>query len=251
MRASDVMTRRVVCVHPATPVEDAVRLMIRHRVGGLPVVDGNDVLVGIVTESDLLHRFEAGADKHDRNWLALLISPRQLAQDFRQAEAQAVSEIMTTDVATVGPEAALAVIVDVMEQRQVKRVAVVANGKLNGIVSRADLLKAISRIAHKPVQVSDEQIRDALLAQVDRRAWASATCIDADVRKGIVTLRGIVFNGQERAALHALAGNLAGVRGIEDQLIWVDPAAGLGLDEPKEAHGPDAETTNEPRGLYS
>ena len=138
---------------------------------------------------------------------------------------------MTTDVATVGPEAALAAIVDVMEQRGVKRVAVVANGKLSGIVSRADLLKAISRIAHKPVAMSDEQIRDTLLAQVDRQAWASATCIDADVRKGVVTLRGIVFDSLERDALLALAANLAGVRGIEDQLIWIDAAAALNLDE--------------------
>ncbi len=69
MRASDVMTRRVVCVHPATTVEDAAKLMIRHRVSGLPVVDGDERLVGIVTESDLLYRPESGTDRRDRNWL--------------------------------------------------------------------------------------------------------------------------------------------------------------------------------------
>lgn len=219
------MTRRVVCLHPATPVEEAARLMIRHRISGLPVVDGNDTLVGMVTESDLLHRPETGSYKHDRNWLSLLITPDEFIQACAAGATRAVGEIMTPAVYSVGPNAALATIVDLMAEHRIKRVPVVQSGKVAGIISRADLLKAISHMAQKPAQISDPQIRDALLAEIDRRSWASATCIDADVRKGVVTLRGIVFDGQEREALHALAGTVAGVRGVEDQLIWIDAAA--------------------------
>ncbi len=157
---------------------------------------------------------------------------------------RAVGEIMTPAIYAVGPNAPLASVVDLMQEHHVKRVPVVANGKVTGIISRADLLKAISQVSLIATQPSDEHIRSLLLAQFDRQEWAAATCIDAEVCKGIVTLRGIVFDGIDRAALRVMATNVTGVRGVEDKLIWIDdaslPGGAEGFDSLKDLAGPCA-----------
>src|SRR5579883_1144889 len=145
MKVSDVMTRKVVSVAPEASMTEAVRLKLQHRVSGLPVVDRNEQLVGIITEGDLLRRTETGTEKHRARWIEFVVGPGRLAEEYARAHARKVGEIMTTDLTTVSEDTPLESVVELMEKRHIKRVPVLRDGKVVGIVSRANLLRALAR----------------------------------------------------------------------------------------------------------
>ena len=137
MNAADIMTEQVITVTPDTPIAEAAWLMLHHRISGLPVRDRDGAVVGIITEGDLLHRTETGTQRH-ATWLEFLIAGR-LAQDYTNANARKVGEVMRTEVVTAAPQDPISDIVRLMERHRIKRVPVVENGRLLGIVSRAIL----------------------------------------------------------------------------------------------------------------
>jgi CBS domain-containing protein len=239
MKAVDVMTREPMSVTPQTTIVEAARLMLQHRISGLPVTDGKGAVVGVVTEGDLLRRAETGTERHRSNWLAFLIGPGRLADDYVGAHARKVGEVMTQDVAVVAPSADLAVVVGLMEKRRVKRVPVVEKGKLVGIVSRADLVQALVHSltqdakAHTHDQVADETIRDRLLEIIDKEPWGPRFSIDVTVKAGVVDLHGTITDDRERTALIVAAEGVVGVKAVNDHLVWVEPTSGLviGADE--------------------
>src|SRR5215469_8391564 len=177
MKAADVMTPAPMSVTPQTTIVEAARLMLQHRISGLPVIDGKGEVVGVVTEGDLLRRAETGTERHRPGWLAFLVGPGRLAGDYANAHARKVGEAMTSDVAAVAPSDDLAAVVALMEKRRIKRVPVVENRKLVGIVSRADLVRALVHSltqeakAHAHDQVADETIRNDIVAIVDKEPW--------------------------------------------------------------------------------
>ena len=239
MKTSDVMTREPMSVTPHTTIVEAARLMLQHRVSGLPVTDGKGELVGVVTEGDLLRRAETGTERHRSNWLAFLVGPGRLASDYIGAHARKVGEVMTCDVVVVAPADDLAAVVDLMEKHRVKRVPVVENGKLVGIVSRADLVRALvhrlTREAkpHTHDQVSDETIRDRIVEIIDKEPWGPRFSVDVTVKGGVVDLHGTITDERERTALIVAAEGIAAVKAINDHLVWVEPHSGLviGADE--------------------
>src|SRR5215831_2667453 len=109
MTAADVMTREPISVGAQTTIVEAAQLMLRHRISGLPVTDGNDEIIGVVTEGDLLRRAETGTERHRSTWLAFLVGPGHLAGDYVGTHARKVGEVMTRDVAVVAPSHDLAV----------------------------------------------------------------------------------------------------------------------------------------------
>lgn len=232
MKTADVMTRAPVCVTPETIIVEAARLMLQHRISGLPVVDADGSIAGIITEGDLLRRAETGTELHRSGWLTFLIGPGRLAGDYVQAHARKVGDVMTPDVAAVGVLDDLAVVVDLMQKRRVKRVPVVDAGKLVGIVSRADLLRALVRIltreakAHAHDQATDEAIRDRIVAIVDKEPWGSRPDIDVTVKAGVVDLYGTVMDERERTALIVAAEGVAGVKAVNDRLERAEPPFG-------------------------
>jgi signal-transduction protein with cAMP-binding, CBS, and nucleotidyltransferase domain len=145
-----------------------------------------------------------------------------------------VGEVMSEKVYTADPDMPLDRIVDLMEKRGIKRVPVVENGKLVGIVTRANLLHALASIAleAKPAPASDQAIREALLAALAQQPWAPTPLIDVVVRDGVVGLWGVIMDERQREALMVAAENVSGVKGIEDHLAWVEPNSGL-LIEPQ------------------
>ena len=228
MKIHDVMTIDPAVASAGTSVFEAMRLMLERRVSGLPVTDAHGVLVGIVTEGDFLRRGELGTEKHRRRWVEWLTSPGKLADEYTDAHALSVGQIMTTDVQTITPDAALVEAVQAMEKHHIKRLPVIANGKLVGIVSRADLMRAF--LNHVPraaaAATSDTALRDRIAAEIDRRAWGPSALVHVSVDGGVATLNGVLVDDRVRAALRVLAENVCGVGQVRDRLTTIEPMTG-------------------------
>lgn len=234
MKAADLMTSFVVTVTPEATIEYAAQLMLQHRISGLPVTDSDGGVLGIVTESDLLRRAETGTDKRHARWVSLLIGPGRLAQEYVHTHGRKVGEVMTERVFTVTPETPLADLVALMETKHVKRVPVVDQGRLVGIVSRADVMAAlVGLLSEKPAgSVTNSDIRNQILAEIDRQPWGPRGSVDVIVTNGVVVLKGTIPDERERAALCVAAENVPGVTAVHDRLIWINSVSGIVIPRP-------------------
>jgi CBS domain-containing protein len=232
MNASEIMTRSVVTVAPGASIEDATRLMLGNRLSGLPVTDATGTVVGIITEGDLIRRTETGTDPGTSAWRAFWIGPERLAARYVHSHGRRVEEIMSREVITVTPATSLSEVVELMESRGIKRLPVLDNGRMVGIVSRADLLRALLRLLPQAPadECSDALVRSAIFAELDRQRWAPRAFVDVRVDHGVVQLRGIVTSQAEREALRVATENTPGVKGIVDDLIWVEPYSGMAVE---------------------
>jgi CBS domain-containing protein len=228
MRAADVMTPDPMCISPDASITDAIRLMLERRFSGLPVVDAGGSVVGIVTEGDLLRRAETGTQRKRARWIEFLMSGR-LATEYVQTSGRKVGDVMTPDVRTVTEDAPLEDIVHLMERHQINRVLVVRDGKLVGIVTRANLLHALATIAAetKPGPASDTSIRERLYADLKAQPWAPVGLINVVVRNGVVHLSGTLLDERHRGAIRVAAERIPGVKAIEDHLVYIDPVSGM------------------------
>ncbi|WP_321924689.1 CBS domain-containing protein [Paraburkholderia guartelaensis] len=222
MQASDIMTRDVITVRPNASVFEAATQLAEHHISGIPVVDDNGAVVGMLSENDLLHRVETGTGKPQRSWLSeFLHSTRKLAGEYLKENAAEVSDVMTCNVVSVAPSATLGEVADLLERHHIKRVPVLTQGKLVGIVSRANLVRALaSSIQHDPAAVaSDEAIHRNVLHALDGHRWAMAA-ESVVVKEGIVHFWGTVNSEEERKAILVSAQRVPGVKGIEDHLAY-------------------------------
>jgi CBS domain-containing protein len=225
MIASDVMTRSVISVPPDATVADAVELMLERGISGLLVVDNSGTLVGMVTEGDLLRRDEIGTRRQRSWWLRLLASPSRQAAD-----------LMTRDVISVDAKASLSDIVALMEEHRIKRVPVLEGDKVVGLVSRADLLRALSVAARERGAAADDRsIRERILDTLTHENWAPKTTLNVTVVNGVVDLWGTISNDQERRAICVMAENTPGVRKVVDHLVFVEPYTGTIIEPPPAA----------------
>jgi CBS-domain-containing membrane protein len=229
MKAVDIMTRAVVTVAPNASIVDAMRLMLGQRISGLPVTDASGQLVGLLTEGDLLRRAETGTEKSRPRWLQFLRGPARQAQDYVQTHGRKVEEIMTRDVLTVTEGAPLEEAVELMEKRHVKRLPVIADGRLVGVVSRADLLRALVQELGKitPATPSDAALREQVVIELRGQAWSGRSHVTVVATEGIVYLEGSVFDERERNAIRVVAENVTGVKEVRDHLDYFDPHVGL------------------------
>jgi CBS domain-containing protein len=171
MNATDLMTRSVVSIRPDASVLDAARLMLYHKISGLPVVEAGGTLVGIITEGDFLRRAEIGAARRRPPWIEFFTTPGRLAEEYIHASGRKVREVMSTELHTVTEEAPLPEIARLMEDRGIKRVPVVQGREVVGIVSRADLLRAVISLESDPLAASgdDAKIHQRLLAELKKQ----------------------------------------------------------------------------------
>ena len=220
MRARDVMYRAVATTTPETTVEEVARLMINLRISGVPVLDKNGQLVGIITEGDLLRRAETGTERRRSPWSKWFSANSRLAAEYIKSHARKVEDIMTREVVSVGELATLGEIAELMESTRIKRVPVLHDGKIVGIVSRADLLQMLaSGGAATANEDSDRLIRERLLAELRTQEWTNTAKSNVVVSDGVVHFWGTVGSEEERRALRVVAENIPGVRGIEDHTI--------------------------------
>jgi CBS domain-containing protein len=237
MQAKDAMTRRIVSVHPETPIVDAIGLMLHGDISGLPVVDAEDRLVGIVTEGDFLRRAETGTERQRPRWLEFLRGPGRLAGDYVHTHGRRVDEVMTREVVTATEETPLEEVVRLMERHHVKRVPIVADGKLCGIVSRTNLLAALLQLAAAapPSGASDDAaLRERIVAALRDQPWSMAGATNVTVTDGVVELSGAVFNDEQRQAMRVVAENIPGVKAVRDHLAWIEPTSGFVVEPPED-----------------
>lgn len=219
------MTFGAASIRADAPVEEAARVMLQHRISGLPVVDNNGDLIGMVTEGDLLRR-EASAPRP--RWLELLLGSVKPEEGPRLAHPATLAEVMTRPVVTVSEDTRVQEVADILQRHRIKRVPVVRGGKLTGIVSRADLLRGLARLAEDMPAASAEdralrqRVLDAL-AQVPKDGWRSVNVV---VRNGTVELRGATADANLRERLVTAVRGAPGVKQLDDRMVVVGPASG-------------------------
>ena len=189
--------------------------------------------MGIVSESDFLHRVEIGTEKRRARWIEFLLGPGEIAEAYVMSHSRKVGDIMTRDVVTVAANASLSEIVAVMDKRKVKRVPVVTGDELIGIVTRSDLLRALNALRHAapPAQpLNDQAILEKLMGELKTQGFASPRTLDVTVDHGQVSLTGEIFDERQRAALICAAENIPGVTKVVDHLVWIEPFSGMTLE---------------------
>lgn len=227
MQVRDVMTRNVISVKADDSILTAARLMLQNRISGLPVLDPNGAPIGIVTEGDFLRRGELGTTKRRPRWVEFLLGPGKLAEEYVHQSGKRVSEVMTRNLRTVGEDDSLDDVVMLMERYRVKRLPVVRNGKLVGIISRANLLHALASLAREAPNASggDAGIRDRILETLAKQHWALA--VNVVVKNGVAEIWGTIMDERERQACMVAVENVPGVKKVHDHLVWVEPMSGM------------------------
>jgi len=220
MLARDVMVSPVITVSPAATAKEVAELLLEKHISAVPVVDREQRLVGIVSEGDLLHRMETGTERRRSWWLEGFTSNHTLAIEYIKAHGRTVADIMTRKVITVSPGTPLHEIATLMESNAVKRVPVVENGQLVGIVSRANLIQAVATARQLlDVEPSDMTIRDRILSELKNQPWAHSMMLNVTVNGGVVDLWGIAGSAAERKAIKVAAESTAGVCAVNDNLV--------------------------------
>jgi CBS domain-containing protein len=227
------MTRDVATIPQGATLLEALRLMIGKDVSGLPVVDAESHLVGILTEGDLLRRAEIATERRVPWWKNVLFGPSLTAEEYVRSHARKVASVMTRTVHCVAEDASLETIVHIMERDRVKRVPVIRDSRLVGIVSRRDLLRKLAaRMKEAPATgLSDADIAQAIDTELGAQPWSARQNLSIKVRDGTVDLAGVVLFEEQREALKMLVQNTPGVRGVIDQLIFLDPYCGTPIPD--------------------
>ena len=220
MHVRDVMVTPVITVKPSTTVKEAAELFLARKISVTPVVDSEQKLVGIVSEGDLLHRVEAGTERHRSWWLEGFIGNDTLAAEYVKAHGRKVSDVITRKVITASPQTPLHEVATLMEKNAIKRVPVLENGQLVGIVSRPNLIQAVAT-ARKllDIPLSDTTIREKILSHLKKQPWAHTTMLNVTVNGGVVDLWGIAESAAERKAIKVAAESTVGVCAVNDNLI--------------------------------
>lgn len=233
MLAKDIMTNDVVTVTPDAPVAEIAATFLNRGISAVPVSSDGKTVIGIVSEGDLMRRPEADTDKRPGSWwLKIFRDAPEIASEFKKSHGQTAADVMTKSPIAVSEDVPVAEIAEILEKNHIKRVPVTRDGALVGIVSRANLLRALA--ARKdaplaPVSTSDEEIRDALMAVLEDEAWAERAMINAIVSDGAVQLWGLVKSGVQVEAYEVAARGIPGVKSVENhiganyhQLYWAE-----------------------------
>lgn len=230
MRAKDIMTEDCVCIGVKESVYDAAELLLSARISAAPVVNEKGEVVGIVSEADLVRRAEIGTAPH-KSWLSrLLDTEASAAHDFVAAQTRRASDVMTRKVITAPEDATLRELVALMERHSIKRIPIVREDVLVGVVSRADLLKALlSREPDSPVlQPTDKALRQAVIEALEKRPWTSRWPTNVFANDGVVHLWGFVEGDEVRQAYRVAAENVPGVRRVKSHLRSMPPSVAMG-----------------------
>ena len=231
MRAKHVMTEFVYAVPANATIFDAAELLVTSGVSAVPVVDNSGKMVGIVSEADLMCRAEIGTTPH-KSWLVRLFADEGAAAgEYVRSHSHRVADVMTKNVVTASEDTKLGELAALMNKNSIKRIPILRDGWIVGIVSRANLLQALlSREPPADVpRVSDEEIRRAVVEALDKQGWSSTWPANVVVNSGVVHLWGFAASDAIRKAFRVTAENVPGVRGVKNHLRPVPPTVGMGV----------------------
>ena len=214
---AEVMTRDVITVRPGATIHDAARLLVDHGVSGLPVVDDAGAVVGVLSEGDLIVRQKP---RRQPPWWELFFRDgERLAREYQKAVGTTVAEVMSRKVLYASPETPIEWVAALLDRHRIRRLPVLERGRLVGIVSRGDLVKALAAAPGAAAALSDAELVLAMKDRMDREAWISNRGILVEARNGTLTLWGMVESDAERAALETMARALPGCRAVDNQTI--------------------------------
>ncbi len=221
MKAMDVMVRDVVTVKADDDVADAIKLLADHDISALPVVDETGAVIGVISEADLMRREEIGTEKHRPWWLEAMTPGVTLAGEFAKVHGRKVGEVMSDTVISASEETPVGEIANLLEKHRIKRVPILSDGRLVGIVSRSNLIQALAS-SHVPASGdvrSDRSIRLEVLDRLGDQAWTDFGSRNVIVRDGVVHLWGLVGSPEEQTALVTLAEQVPGVKNVADEMF--------------------------------
>ena len=221
MNAADVMVTNVITVGLDACLQDVAHLLLTNRISAVPIVDSDGKVVGIVSEGDLMRRAEAGTGRRRSWWLSLLTGKEVLAAQYVKEHSRKVADVMTRDVITATPDTPLQDIANILEKNSIKRVPIIKDGKMVGVVSRANLLQALASL-RKQIEggtPNDTKIRETVVQRLNAEPWLRSSLINVIVQDGTVELWGIVDSPTEKKAVRVAAEETAGVRAVNDNLI--------------------------------
>lgn len=224
MIASDVMTTSILSVAPSTPVREVARFLTEHKISAVPVIRDDGQAVGVISEGDLIHRVELGtADDGAKGrswWLGLLRDPGEEARQYVKTHGVVAGDVMTRGVIAVPMNASLTEVTNILDRRRIRRVFVVENGRIVGVITRSDLVRALARLDEPLSQWRDDhEIRQEIELEIRANRWTPGSRIEVTVHNGRVNLAGVVESVAQREGLHILAQRIAGVREVMDELI--------------------------------
>jgi CBS domain-containing protein len=239
MNVGDIMTQEVISVSPETTVADAARLMLKERISGLPVINEAHALVGIVTEGDFLRRVEAHSERTRPQWMEFFVTGAVLADEYAQSHGRKVSEVMTRRVVTVTEDMTLEKAAALMERHRAKRLPVMRDNRVVGVISRSNFLRALTTgLPHASVSRGDKAIREQLEKELKAHSWGRIAQRQVMVNEGIVDLWGFVTSDRQRDAIRIVAENVPGVKQVRDHMLWFEPYSGILVESGTESNPP-------------
>jgi len=221
MKASDVMVTDIITVTPESDVPKVAEIMLVNHISGAPVVDVDGRLVGMISEGDLIHRGEAGTAHERPWWLRLLMGRELLAGEFLREHSRRVGDLMTHDVVSAAPDTPVAEIATMLERHRIKRVPIVEDGKLVGIVSRANLIQALATFRRRTPEppVADIALREMVVSRLKSEPWVRPSLVNVTVTDGTIDLWGIVDSTVEKQALRVAVETVPHVKAVNDNVI--------------------------------
>ena len=228
MKASDVMVSNVITVPITATIGETAAILLNNHISGAPVLGEKGELVGIVSEGDLMRRPETGTAKPPSWWLELISSERSLASEYIKSHSRKVVDAMSRNVVTASPDTPLGDIAALLERNRIKRVPIVEDGKIVGIVSRANILQALASATKRLPSLatqSDAELRRKVMTRLAAEKWRP-TMLTVTVSDGTVDLWGLVHSSEEKKAARLAAELTPGVRSVVDNIVVQPIGAG-------------------------
>lgn len=224
MQAQDIMTTSVITVEPSASVQEVARQLIENRVSAVPVVEKNGRIIGLVREGDLMRRAESGTERNPSWWLSWLAAPEETARSYVKTHGRHAADVMSHPVVSVTKETSIQEIAETLEEHRIKRVPVMSGDKLVGIVSRANLLRALAAQRPTPIASVDDRKVKTSVENAISEAGVRGAFLNVVVSSGVVNLWGMVETPEEKNAVRLAAETTPGFKEVREN-IGVIPAS--------------------------
>ena len=227
MEAREVMTRDVVTVGPDATVGEIAAILVHHRISAVPVVLGTRLL-GIVSQTDLSHRSETGTEKRRKWWLGLFADSDVEAREYIRSHGVRAQDVMTRLVVSVAEDASLAEVADVLDAHGIRQVPVMADARLVGMISRADLVRKLAevKVGAPAARPDNGALQKEIWHEIKSQPWLKSAFVNLAVRDGVVELWGAVDSDEQHRALRVLVEGVDGVEKVEDHVSLLPKAVG-------------------------